>query len=188
MSTPIIHVSEVYCVYCRIVATFLSSVDWFPVRPPAWFICKYELSWNSLFGELTLRLVYYILFAVYKCSDIVTLLWLQHLCACMDDSWRRNILYVYRHDFVIHVNVLYSAKSHNMTIRPLSIWLSGEENFQGIGFHRDVIVEFTQKMRLIALMLLIGPEISISFIDWTQLSRFYLKTETESSLRNVVFK
>jgi hypothetical protein len=25
-----------------------------------------------------------------------------------------------------------------------------------------------------------------SSIDWTQLSRFYLKTETESSLRNVI--
>jgi hypothetical protein len=29
------------------------------------------------------------------------------------------------------------------------------------------------------------PEIGTSSIDWTQLSRFYLKTETESSLRNV---
>jgi hypothetical protein len=26
-----------------------------------------------------------------------------------------------------------------------------------------------------------------SSIDWTQLGRFYLKTETESSLRNVIF-
>jgi hypothetical protein len=32
-----------------------------------------------------------------------------------------------------------------------------------------------------------GPEIGTSSIDWAQLSRFYLKTETESSLRNVVF-
>jgi hypothetical protein len=31
------------------------------------------------------------------------------------------------------------------------------------------------------------PEIGISSIDLAQLSRFYLKTETESSLRNVVF-
>jgi hypothetical protein len=31
------------------------------------------------------------------------------------------------------------------------------------------------------------PEIGTSFIDWAQLSRFYLKTERESSLRNVVF-
>jgi hypothetical protein len=31
------------------------------------------------------------------------------------------------------------------------------------------------------------PEIGTSCIDWAQLSRFYLKTETESSLRNVVF-
>jgi hypothetical protein len=30
------------------------------------------------------------------------------------------------------------------------------------------------------------PEIGTSSIDWAQLSRFYLKTETESSLRNVV--
>jgi hypothetical protein len=29
--------------------------------------------------------------------------------------------------------------------------------------------------------------IGTSSIDWAQLSRFYLKTETESSLRNVVF-
>jgi hypothetical protein len=32
------------------------------------------------------------------------------------------------------------------------------------------------------------PEIGTSCIDWAQLSRFYLKTETESSLGNVVFK
>jgi hypothetical protein len=31
------------------------------------------------------------------------------------------------------------------------------------------------------------PEIGTSSIDWAQLSRFYLKTETESSLGNVVF-
>jgi hypothetical protein len=30
------------------------------------------------------------------------------------------------------------------------------------------------------------PETETSSIDWVQLSRFYLKTETESSLRNVV--
>jgi hypothetical protein len=29
-------------------------------------------------------------------------------------------------------------------------------------------------------------EIGTSSIDWAQLSRFYLKTETESSLRNAV--
>jgi hypothetical protein len=32
-----------------------------------------------------------------------------------------------------------------------------------------------------------GPEIRTSSIDWAQLSSFYLKTETESSLLNVVF-
>jgi hypothetical protein len=31
------------------------------------------------------------------------------------------------------------------------------------------------------------PEIGTSSIDWNQLSRSYLKTETESSLRNVMF-
>jgi hypothetical protein len=31
------------------------------------------------------------------------------------------------------------------------------------------------------------PEIGTSSIDWVQLSRFYLKTETESGLRNAVF-
>jgi hypothetical protein len=31
------------------------------------------------------------------------------------------------------------------------------------------------------------PDIGTSSIDWAQLSTFYLKTETESSLRNVVF-
>jgi hypothetical protein len=31
------------------------------------------------------------------------------------------------------------------------------------------------------------PEMGTRSIDWGQLSRFYLKTETESSLRNVVF-
>jgi hypothetical protein len=30
-----------------------------------------------------------------------------------------------------------------------------------------------------------GPEIGTSSTDWAQLSRFYLKTETKSSLRNV---
>jgi hypothetical protein len=30
------------------------------------------------------------------------------------------------------------------------------------------------------------PEIGTSSTDWAQLSRFYLKTETESSLRNAV--
>jgi hypothetical protein len=29
------------------------------------------------------------------------------------------------------------------------------------------------------------PEIRTSSLDWAQLSRFYRKTETESSLRNV---
>jgi hypothetical protein len=37
------------------------------------------------------------------------------------------------------------------------------------------------------LSLSLGPEIGTSSIDWTQLSRFYLKTETESSLQNAVF-
>jgi predicted membrane protein len=32
-----------------------------------------------------------------------------------------------------------------------------------------------------------GPEIGTSSIDWAQLCRFYLKTETEFSLRNVMF-
>jgi hypothetical protein len=32
------------------------------------------------------------------------------------------------------------------------------------------------------------PEIRISSIDWPQLSKFYLKTEKESNLRNVMFK
>jgi hypothetical protein len=32
------------------------------------------------------------------------------------------------------------------------------------------------------------PEIGTSCIDWAQLNRFYLKTETESSLRNVLFR
>jgi hypothetical protein len=32
-----------------------------------------------------------------------------------------------------------------------------------------------------------SPEIGTSSIDWAQKSRFYLKTGTESSLRNVVF-
>jgi hypothetical protein len=32
-----------------------------------------------------------------------------------------------------------------------------------------------------------SPEIATSSIDWAQQSRFYLRTETDSSLRNVVF-
>jgi hypothetical protein len=31
------------------------------------------------------------------------------------------------------------------------------------------------------------PEMGTSSIDWAQLSRFYLKTETESNLRSAVF-
>jgi hypothetical protein len=31
------------------------------------------------------------------------------------------------------------------------------------------------------------PKIGTNSINWAQLSRFYLKTETETSLRNVVF-
>jgi hypothetical protein len=34
---------------------------------------------------------------------------------------------------------------------------------------------------------LLYPEIGISSIDLAQLSRFYLKTETESNIRNIVF-
>jgi uncharacterized membrane protein (Fun14 family) len=34
----------------------------------------------------------------------------------------------------------------------------------------------------------VGAEIGIIYIDWAQLSRFYLKTETEVSLQNVVFQ
>jgi hypothetical protein len=34
---------------------------------------------------------------------------------------------------------------------------------------------------------LLGSEIGASSVDWAQLSRFYLKTETESSLWIVVF-
>jgi hypothetical protein len=32
------------------------------------------------------------------------------------------------------------------------------------------------------------PEIGTSSIDWAQLSRYYQKTKTESSVRNVVLK
>jgi hypothetical protein len=32
-----------------------------------------------------------------------------------------------------------------------------------------------------------SPETGTIFTSWAQLSRFYLKTETESRLRNVVF-
>jgi hypothetical protein len=35
---------------------------------------------------------------------------------------------------------------------------------------------------------IIGPEIGTSFIDWAQLSRFHLKTETESSFQKVLLK
>jgi hypothetical protein len=36
------------------------------------------------------------------------------------------------------------------------------------------------------LALVLYPKIGSSSIDWPQLSRFYLKTETESILRNVI--
>jgi hypothetical protein len=40
---------------------------------------------------------------------------------------------------------------------------------------------------IIRLPVLVGLDIRTSSVDWAQLSRFYLKTDTESSLRNVVF-
>jgi hypothetical protein len=63
--------------------------------------------------------------------------------------------------------------------------------FFPICFH---IMKFVNT-KLIALFLklhlgtniIISPEIGTSSIDWAQMSRFYLKTERESSLRNVVF-
>jgi hypothetical protein len=39
----------------------------------------------------------------------------------------------------------------------------------------------------LSIVLLLSKNRPTSSIDWAQLSRFYLKTETESSLRNVVF-
>jgi hypothetical protein len=35
-------------------------------------------------------------------------------------------------------------------------------------------------------LLLLSPEIEASSVEWAQLSMYYLKTETESSVRNVV--
>jgi hypothetical protein len=35
---------------------------------------------------------------------------------------------------------------------------------------------------------ILSPEVGTSSINWAQLSRFYLKTETEMSLRNAVLK
>jgi hypothetical protein len=53
------------------------------------------------------------------------------------------------------------------------------------------ILQNTTFRRLDYLCLQVKPflrtEIETSFVDWAQLSRFYLKTETESSLRNVMF-
>jgi hypothetical protein len=40
---------------------------------------------------------------------------------------------------------------------------------------------------LMFLNIIRRPEVGTSSIDWVQQSRFYLKTETETSLRNVVF-
>jgi hypothetical protein len=45
----------------------------------------------------------------------------------------------------------------------------------------------TSAVAIIKAHIISGPEIGTCSIDWAQLSRFYLKTETESSLRNVVF-
>jgi hypothetical protein len=51
-------------------------------------------------------------------------------------------------------------------------------NILDTGFCLRLAVELTQ----------MGPETGTSSIDWAQLSSFHLKTETESSLRNDVFK
>jgi hypothetical protein len=60
-------------------------------------------------------------------------------------------------------------------------------------FHQKWVFEGCSWNKLacqtISLLLYISVhlEIGTSSVDWTQLNRFYLKTETESSLRNVVF-
>jgi hypothetical protein len=45
---------------------------------------------------------------------------------------------------------------------------------------------FLRKLIAVQLVKKSGPEIGTSAMDWVQQSRFYLKTEAESSLRNVV--
>jgi hypothetical protein len=45
----------------------------------------------------------------------------------------------------------------------------------------------TTIFRRLILSRSVSPEIGTSSIDWTQLSRFYLKTETELSITNFVF-
>jgi hypothetical protein len=54
-------------------------------------------------------------------------------------------------------------------------------------FSKHNVSETGFSLRLQVKPTIKGPEIGTSSIDWAQLSRFYLKTETESSLRNVVF-
>jgi hypothetical protein len=59
------------------------------------------------------------------------------------------------------------------------LFLFKTHNVSETGFYLRVQVEPTQLGP-------IGREIGTSSVDWSQLIRFYLKTETESSLRNVV--
>jgi hypothetical protein len=53
------------------------------------------------------------------------------------------------------------------------------------GLHRRIVTTGIMFLDIIHRLVL-SPEIGASSIHWIQLSRFYLKTETESSLRNVV--
>jgi hypothetical protein len=55
------------------------------------------------------------------------------------------------------------------------------------GFRFRLQVKPTQLGPIDRASLYLHTKIETSFIDWTQLNRFYLKTETESSFRNVVF-
>jgi hypothetical protein len=54
-------------------------------------------------------------------------------------------------------------------------------------YHRPVFLFKTHKVSETEFCCCWCPEIGTSSIDWAQLSRFHLKTETESSLRNAVF-
>jgi hypothetical protein len=68
-------------------------------------------------------------------------------------------------------------------VRILCCWTSSIV----LSLSKNIVLFISQNTTFRRLDSVSGPEIGTSSIDWAQLSRFYLKTETGCSLRNVVF-
>jgi hypothetical protein len=62
-----------------------------------------------------------------------------------------------------------------------------KHDFSETGFYSRLQVAYTQLDLINRASLYLDQEIETTFIYGAQMSRFHLKAETESSLRNVVF-